>query len=310
MDESAIACKIDGTAWLRRIFAPLIFACILFGSFFVMRFFGSSFVRAAFQAAIVVSLVVWGGALRAQEKASGSGGSSGIVQQDSVKIEPYTGPPIYLDEPQTVVVEPKVVATEVVPNVLGDGKVEREVARYSDNSFAANGFYKEYYPNGKVFIDGHFRKGRQDGEWKYYFDNGQVNRKMSFKDGKPNGSWEVFRADGTLAAKRGFKDGKRDGEWTKYDDTGKKPLSEEHYVAGTEDGVWKTWFPNGQQKQQVGFKNGKRDGTNIEWDDKGQKLGEAQWVDGKLHGTFTRWLPNGKTVVVQYDNGKVKSTTK
>jgi antitoxin component YwqK of YwqJK toxin-antitoxin module len=271
-----------------------------------MRFLGCGFVRSALQLALVMSIVDWSASSRAQEKATGSG----TVQQESVKIEPYLGAPIYLDEPQQVVVEPKIVGTDVVPNVLGDGKVEREVARYSDNSFAANGFYKEYYPNGKVFIDGQFKKGRQEGEWKYYFDNGQLNRKMSYKEGKPNGSWEVFRADGTLAAKRGFKDGRRDGEWTKYDDTGKKPLTEEHYVAGAEDGVWKTWYPNGQQKQQVSFKSGKREGTATEWDDKGQKIAEAQWSDNKLNGTFTRWLPNSKTVIVQYENGKVKSEAK
>jgi len=273
-----------------------------------MRFLGCDVVRFV-QSSLVLAICVSGGSSQAQEKASTTG-SGAAVERESVKIEPYTGPPIYLDEPKQVSVEAKIVSTETVPNDLGDGKVEREVARYSDNSFAANGFYKEYYPNGKVFIDGQFRKGRQEGEWKYYFDNGKLNRKMTFKEGKPDGSWEVFRADGTLSAKRGFKDGKRDGDWIKYDDTGKKPLTEEHYAAGVEDGVWKTWFPSGQQKQQATFKNGKRDGTSIEWDEKGQKLGEAQYTDGKLNGTFTRWLPNGKTVVVEYEYGKVKSEPK
>ena len=83
-------------------------------------------------------------------------------------------------------------------------------------------------------------------------------------------------------AKRGFKDGVRDGEWITYDDTGKKPLTEEHYVDGKQDGVWKTWYPNGKQRQQVSFKNGKRDGTSTEWDEKGQKLLEAEYADGKL----------------------------
>jgi len=33
-----------------------------------------------------------------------------------------------------------------------------------------------------------------------------------------------------------------------YDETGKKPKSEEHYIAGERDGVWKAWYANGQQK--------------------------------------------------------------
>ncbi|HEX5471760.1 MAG TPA: hypothetical protein VFW73_07720, partial [Lacipirellulaceae bacterium] len=154
------------------------------------------------------------------------------AQQNSVKIEPYTGPPIFLPEQENVDVKPTIVNRETLREKLGDGRVEREVAHYSDNSFAADGAYHEYYPNGKVFIEGQFRHGRQVGDWKYYFDNGQLNRKTAFNDGKLNGSWEVFRADGTLQAKRGFKDGLRDGEWISYDDSGKKPLAEEHYTAG------------------------------------------------------------------------------
>jgi antitoxin component YwqK of YwqJK toxin-antitoxin module len=230
--------------------------------------------------------------------------------QESVKIEPYTGPPIFLDEGEKVTVTPTIVTRETVKEKLGDGRVEREVAHYSDNSIAADGSYKEFYPNGKVFIEGQFRKGRQEGEWKYYFDNGQLNRKASFKDGKPNGSWEIMRADGTLQAKRGFKDGVRDGEWMTYDETGKKQLSEEHYAAGEKDGVWKSWYPSGQQRDQVSFKNGKSHGQSIGYDDKGKKVLEVEYTDGKLNGTATRWFPDGRKVVYTYEAGKLKSESK
>ena len=175
-------------------------------------FFAYRFVRVGLIAALVGGFVVASGKASAANTPGASDSSSG-VQQDSVKIEPYKGPPIFLDAPEQVVAEPNRVSTQTLPEKLGDGKVEREVSRYSDNSFAANGFYREYYPNGKLFIDGQFQKGRQEGEWKYYYDNGQLNRKLTYKNGKPNGSWEVFRADGTVAAKRGFSDGLRDGEW-------------------------------------------------------------------------------------------------
>ena len=70
--------------------------------------------------------------------------------QDSVKIEPYKGPPIFLDEPEKIGVAPTIVTRETIKEKLGDGRVEREVAHYSDNSFAADGSYKEFHPNGKV----------------------------------------------------------------------------------------------------------------------------------------------------------------
>src|SRR5262249_5174946 len=91
--------------------------------------------------------------------------SSSGGQQDSVKIEPYTGPAILLEEPEKVNVAPTVVTRQTIKDKLGDGSVEREVAHYSDNSIAADGSYKEFHPNGKPFIEGQFRKGRQEGEW-------------------------------------------------------------------------------------------------------------------------------------------------
>ena len=126
------------------------------------------------------------------------------ASQESVKIEPYTGPPIFLEGADQVV-KPTIVTHETLREQYDDAgktlRVEREVARYSDNNFAADGKYREFHPNGKPFIEGSFKSGRQAGEWTYYFDNGQVNRKATYTDGKPDGSWEIFRADGTLAAK-------------------------------------------------------------------------------------------------------------
>jgi antitoxin component YwqK of YwqJK toxin-antitoxin module len=266
----------------------------------MMSFSRRSRIAVRFVAVFGLGLISCAGYALAAESSSGG----------SAKVQPYTGPAILLDEPEKVDVEPKLVTRQTLKEKLGEGSVEREIAHYSDNSIAADGSYKEFHPNGKPFIEGQFKKGRQEGEWKYYFDNGQLNRKMTFKDGKPNGSWEINRADGTLQAKRGFKDGMRDGEWTNYDATGKQPLSEEHYVAGEQDGVWKTWYPNGQQKMQVSFKKGKRDGATLVFDDKGKKLAEEEYSDGKLNGTATRYLPDGKKITLVYEAGKLKSESK
>jgi antitoxin component YwqK of YwqJK toxin-antitoxin module len=231
--------------------------------------------------------------------------------QESVKIQPYTGPPIFLDEPEQVA-EPTIVSHEKINDKYeptGKQRTEREIARFSDNHFEADGVYREYYPNGQLFVEGKFERGRQQGEWTYYFDNGQVNRKAMYKDGQPDGPREIFRADGTLFANRGFKDGRRDGEWVTYDKTGKKPLREEHYVDGKADGVWKTWHSNGQLKQEISLKGGKRHGTSIEWDEQGVKRAEVNYADNKLHGTLTRWFPDGRKVVQQYSEGRLVSQT-
>jgi antitoxin component YwqK of YwqJK toxin-antitoxin module len=219
--------------------------------------------------------------------------------------------PIFLDEPE-VVAEPQIVDHETIKDAYPDGKprVERDVARFSDNHFEADGVYREYYSNGKVFVEGRFSRGRREGEWVFSYDNGQLNRKATYKKGQPDGSWEVFRADGTLTAKRSFKDGQRHGEWLTYDDTGKQKLSEEHYSDGQRDGVWRAWFPSGKLKQEVSFKLGQSHGPASEWNEKGEKIAELSWVEGKLHGTASRLLPSGRRLVQQYKDGKLVSDSK
>lgn len=264
---------------------------------------------------IAVGQAAWSVRVAAQEAKSTpskSSRSSSDAPQETVKIEPYVGDPIYLDEVEQIA-KPTVVTRETLKENFEDQKtmrVEREIARYSDNSFAADGKYLEYHPSGKPFIEGQFKAGRHEGTWTYYFENGQVNRKVVYHNGKLDGAWEVHHADGSLAAKRAFKDGLRDGEWVTFDATGKQPLAEEHYVNGKKDGVWKVWFPNGQQKQQLTYKLGNLNGLNTEWNDKGQKLIEANFADDKLNGTATRYLPDGKTITQTYKDGKLQTEAK
>jgi antitoxin component YwqK of YwqJK toxin-antitoxin module len=237
---------------------------------------------------------------------------TGVLAQDkskeSVKVKPYTGPPIFLEEVEQVA-EPSIIRKETLTEKFKNGstRIEREIAHFSDNHFEADGKYKEYYPSGKVFVEGQYRRGRQDGEWTFYFDNGKLNRKANYNNGKPDGPREIFRADGTLASKRGFSDGLRDGEWITYDATGKIPLTHEIYSKGKEEGVWKYWHPNGKQKQQISLKQGVRHGATTEWDDKGEKRFEANFVEGKLEGTATRWFPDGRKIVQEYKEGKLVS---
>jgi antitoxin component YwqK of YwqJK toxin-antitoxin module len=226
-------------------------------------------------------------------------------------IEPYTGPPIYLEQEKQVA-PPTLVNRQTIKDEYEDGKLrsERQVARFSDNHFEADGMYREFYPDGKPFVEGTFVRGRQHGEWTYYYDNGQVNRKATYKNGQPDGAWEVFRADGTLAAKRGFSDGLRHGQWVLYDATGKKPLREETYDRGKLNGQFKLWFPSGQLRQQVGFKLGERDGMTVEWTEKGDKRAEIPYVAGKPHGTATLWLPDGRKIVQRYQEGRLVAESK
>jgi antitoxin component YwqK of YwqJK toxin-antitoxin module len=247
-----------------------------------------------------------------QSAPTASASDSGTIRkaEERIRIEPYTGPPIFLEE-KKMVVPPSIVTREVVPDKFPDGKlrIERQIAKYSDDHYESDGFYREYYPNGQKFLDGQYRQGRREGDWTYWFDNGQVNRMVTFQNGQLNGEWEVYRADGTLSAKQAFDSGLRNGDWTTYDATGKQPLAEQHYAKGKTDGIWKTWFPNGKLQLQVSIKMGLRHGPSMQWSEDGSPLSESNWVEGKQDGTTTRWTDKGK-IVQQYKLGLLVSEKK
>lgn len=263
---------------------------------------------------LIVSLGIGGVALCERAGAAAADASTSSASSDAGAtttrgvIKPYTGPPIYLDEPATSV-PPTLVERQTITDKYPSGEVrfERQIARFSDNHLEADGFYREYYKNGQLFAEGQYRRGRQQGEWTYYHDNGTVNRKVTYDDGLPDGSVEVRRADGTLMAKRSFDKGHRTGEWITYDDTGKQPLREEHYENGRPSGEWKFWFPDGQLQRTVNFKDGKREGLTTEWIEDGSKRGEVSYANGVADGPTTIWLKDGRKVIRQYAKGKLVS---
>lgn len=229
------------------------------------------------------------------------------AERESVEIKPYKGPPVFLPDageplPATIVEERRTV-TQKYPD--GSPQIERQVTRYSDERLVNDGAYREYFPNGQIFVEGAYEKGDQQGQWTYWHDNGQKNRTVNYTNGVPDGSWEVYRRDGSLEAKRSFVNGSRNGEWTVYDTNGNDPLRIMNFKDGKRHGEWKEWFAPGLQKNESNFVDGLREGPATEWDAEGNKRALANYKGGKLHGEVIRWSVDGKEFKQEYDNGRL-----
>jgi antitoxin component YwqK of YwqJK toxin-antitoxin module len=214
--------------------------------------------------------------------------------------------PILLEEsndPDPVRVSQPTVNSEKYEN--GSIKVQRTVVKLSDDTFVADGPYKEYFPNEMIFLEGSFKEGKRVGEWSYFYDNGKKNRTMTYKNGLLDGEWEVFRPDGSLLMTESYENGKRSGKWLRYEDDGKQILREESYVDGLADGEWKIWYKTGKPRQSVHFKAGKKDGITIEWDEEGNKMHELNFSENLLDGVSTRWNKDGTKTEQVYEKGKI-----
>lgn len=243
----------------------------------------------------------------AGESGDGASENGETLKRESVEIEPYKGPPIFLDEPPDPLPATVVVSKQMVPQNYPDGSpyIRRQVTKYSDDRVVNDGSYREYYQNGQLFVEGHYDAGEQDGEWTYWHENGQKRRTVVYDHGLLNGSWEVYRADGTLEKKKEFKNGKPNGEWTTYDETGQELRQVMNYLDGKPNGTWKAWYDSGPQRSQYEFKNGVRHGPATEWDEDGNVRAKAMYQDGKLDGEVVKWDVDGKKYTQYYEDGRL-----
>jgi antitoxin component YwqK of YwqJK toxin-antitoxin module len=228
-------------------------------------------------------------------------------RRETVGVQPYEGPPIFLDEPEDPVPATVVESKRTVKQNYPDGSpyIERQVTRYSDERIINDGTYREFFRNGQLFVEGRFEEGDRQGEWTYWHDNGQKNRTVTYKDGLPDGGWEIFREDGTLEARRQFKMGQRDGEWIVYNESGDEPRQLMNFKDGQPHGTWKEWYPTGAQKGVYEFRDGKRHGEASEWAEDGSERARAHYKDGKLHGEVIKWDVDGKQYVQEYEDGRL-----
>ena len=235
-----------------------------------------------------------------------------VPQQESVKIDPYTGPPIFLPQPAepppAIRVKEEQATDYYDPETKEKPRVTRTVRYYSDDTVKSHGDYTEYYENGQKFSEGRYDEGAPVGEWKYYHPDGTPAKTVTYADGRPDGRVEVHRADGTLRATRQYVEGQRDGDWLVYGDDGEQLLLESHYQQGKADGLWQVWFPNGQKRRQLPFVDGKQHGTVVEWDEEGNKRGEVNFEKGLREGVARLWTNDGRVVEQTYEEGRLVST--
>jgi len=118
---------------------------------------------------------------------------------------------------------------EPVPTIL----MEKVIEKYPDGSVKAieefetlEGAqklygYKEFYPSGKVKIEGRYNDGKKrDGLWQAYFENGNNWSIGTYIDGKENGEKKVWYENGKVRYTGQMKEGKPIGEWNVWDEKG------------------------------------------------------------------------------------------
>ena len=55
---------------------------------------------------------------------------------------------------------------------------------------------REYYQNGKISMNGHYKDDLKNGLWTYNFRNGSLDMEGQFKDDQQDGFWTFYYPKG------------------------------------------------------------------------------------------------------------------
>jgi len=156
-----------------------------------------------------------------------------------------------------------------------------------------------YYPNGQISSLEMFANGVKNGQHQEFYDNGKLKMDGHFKDGDEIGLWTEYYSTGEVmrmyyADKYGL-----NGSLNEWYENGEKKVSGV-YNEGQKHGVWISWFANGLKKSMVTYKNGVMEGVFMFYYENGTKKSEGT-VNYKGQKEERCWDSDG---VVQNCKGK------
>ena len=204
-----------------------------------------------------------------------------------------------------------------------DGKLAyiKELKIVKGEAPIQNGKYIEYYKNGQIKVQGHYKDGKREGEFKTFLRNSKNAGSIFYKNGKiikstlinsmkDNASFSVLTdinynsnsheivtdefPNGLLKQYFTFnKDGLLDGESRQYYEEGDiKSISP--FKNNVADGTFISYYQNGNIKEKHTYKNGNEEGEGIFYYENG-KLEEKYFMkNGKLDGEAINYFEDGK----------------
>lgn len=195
-----------------------------------------------------------------------------------------------------------------------------------DASGLKQGFWKEYYPNGIIKSQGHYKDNLRVGSWEFYYPDGAIEQKGSYDNkGRPENRWIWFYNNGEVLREENYRHGKLDGLVTEYDPEGNIIAQGEYiddqregfwriktagfteegeYSEGLRSGSWKSFYPDGSLAFEGSFREDLPNGPHISYYPNGQKWEQGNWLMGRRNGEWKIWNQDGSLLLsITYVNG-------
>jgi antitoxin component YwqK of YwqJK toxin-antitoxin module len=163
-----------------------------------------------------------------------------------------------------------------------------------DSDGKKHGFWKTYYPSGKLKSDGSYKNGIPVGVFKYYYEeNGKIKIILKHKGDGLNAYAEVLNENGVKVSEGNYKSEKKDGEWKYFHPNGNLSIKET-WKDGKKNGITYKYYPNGNVLEQFEYKDDVKNGIWKQFFSDGVIKADGVYINGKLNGKARFYHPNGK----------------
>ena len=141
---------------------------------------------------------------------------------------------------EDVEIIPSIYATDCDPELIS----EEECFSWVDDS-NLQGYYTFYFENSNVLeSEGNFDNGIPSGFWKFYYPDGRLRLEGNFSNQQRNGFWKSYYANGFVEWEGNFNNCIREGYWKFYYTNG-RVAEEGNFNNAIRNGYWKYYFQDG-----------------------------------------------------------------
>ncbi len=180
---------------------------------------------------------------------------------------------------------------------------------------------RDYFPNGKIKIEGTYRNGQADGIRREFNEKGEVEKTFLMKNGQVTaegiveangqrkGVWKEFYPDGSVKANGQYTDDFKSGYWEYFHPNGTLEQKGSFDEKGQYSGVWQWYDESSRLIRTENFRNGVNDGELTEYDSQGNLILQGYFINGKEEG---KWIFNtgGMHTEGEYSEGLRNGTWK
>ena len=174
-----------------------------------------------------------------------------------------------------------------------DGKLAyiKELKILKGEAPIPNGKYIEYYKNGQIKVQGHYKNGKREGEFKTFLRNSKNAGSVIYKDGK------IIKSTLIKSMK---------------DNASFSPISYVNYDLDTSYSIGKVDFPNKLLKTYYMYnKKGVLNGDSIKYYEEGNIQSIVPYKNNLVEGLIIRYYENGNIKEeVNYKNDKMNGEAK